>query len=107
MWTMGPATVSFLEAAEEAARWIRSTAQRTEYGTVWTPDPDQPERATTVTAAPTIYSGNAGIVLFFLELARATGDQSYLNDARSGASEIVATWRNVLATPFFIDNANL
>jgi lantibiotic modifying enzyme len=60
-----------------------------------------------VTTAPTIYSGNAGIVLFFLELAQATGDRSYLDDARRSADQIPATWRDILETLFFVDNANL
>jgi lantibiotic modifying enzyme len=101
--------VSFLEAAEDAARWIRSTAQPAAHGLVWVPDPDQPERQATVTAPPTIYSGNAGIVLFFLELAQATGDSSYLEDARRGADQIAATWREVLDFNFLIslENVNL
>ena len=63
---------SFLEAAQAAASWIRSTAHETQHGLIWLPDPDQPER----TATATIYSGNAGVILFFLELAQVTGDAS-------------------------------
>lgn len=92
-----------LDAAVEAARWIRSSEQRTPYGLVWQPDPDQPERTATVTAPPTIYSGNAGVVLFFLELAQATGEQNYLEAARLGADHIIATWREVLDYEFFLD----
>jgi lantibiotic modifying enzyme len=94
---------SLLDAALAAARWIRSTEQPSEYGLVWQPDPDQPERSATVTAPATIYSGNAGVVLFFLELAQATGEQSYLEAARLGADHIVETWREVLDYSFFLD----
>jgi lantibiotic modifying enzyme len=87
----------FLQAAIDAARWIRSTARETEHGLVWRPDPDQPEREATISSPGTIYSGNAGIVLFFLELARVTGDASYLADARRGADDIAANWREVAA----------
>ena len=99
----------FLAAAQAAAHWIRSTARPTEHGVIWLPDPDQPERAATVTAPATIYSGNAGIVLFFLELAQASGDESYLIDAQRGADHIAATWREVLAfeTPIALENVNL
>src|SRR6185503_6249680 len=93
---------SFLEAAQAAARWIRSTARPAEHGLIWLPDPDQPERLTTITAPGTIYSGNGGIVLFFLEMARATGDDSYLDDARHGADQIVATWQADLDFPAMI-----
>jgi lantibiotic modifying enzyme len=100
---------SFLAAAQAAAHWIRSTARATEHGLIWLPDPDQPVRTSTVTAPSTIYSGNAGIVLFFLELAQATGDNSCLADAQRGADHIAATWREVLAfeAPIALENVNL
>lgn len=104
---MSQVQTRFLDAALDAARWIRSTASETPRGLVWKPDPDQPGKETTVSAAQTIYSGNAGIVLYLLELARATGDQSYLDDARRGADEIAATWRDVLSHDFFVPIPNI
>src|SRR5215217_4523391 len=101
-WNETPTSDDFVAAAVSAAQWIRSTARETEHGLVWLPEPDRPEREATVTAPPTIYSGNAGIVLFFLELATATGDASYLDEARRGADQIGATWRAVLDFPFVI-----
>ena len=38
-----------------------------------------------------LYSGYAGVVLFFVELARQSGDVSYLDDARRGGDHLVAT----------------
>lgn len=109
MWDAAPTSATYLEAAKEAARWIRSTARPTEYGLTWLPDPDRPDVDATITAAPTIYSGNAGVVIFFLELARATGDASYLEDAKRGADQLAASWREVLARPPLIpiENAQL
>jgi lantibiotic modifying enzyme len=106
MWETMP---TYLEAAEGAARWIRSTARPAEHGLIWLPDPDQPERLTTITAPGTIYSGNGGVILFFLEMARATGDDSFLDDARRGADQIAATWLVDLDFPAMIalDNVNL
>lgn len=104
---MAQVQADYLDAALDAGRWIRSTASDTVHGRVWTPDPDQPGRDTTVSAAQTIYSGNAGIILFFLELARATGDDSYLDDARKGANEIAATWRDVLSHDFLVSLPNI
>jgi hypothetical protein len=101
-----PAT-SYLSAAQEAARWIRSTAEPTAHGLVWKPDPDQPDKRSTVSAPQTIYSGNAGIVLFLLELYRATGEQAYIDDAKAGADEIVATWREALTFKFLLPLPNV
>jgi lantibiotic modifying enzyme len=81
-----PSSPRWLAAAEEAGRWIRSTARLTEHGTTWPADPKDPS-----SVRPDLYSGSAGVVLFFLELHRATGDASYLADARSGADHLAAT----------------
>ena len=101
------ATLLYLDAAKEAARWIRSTAERTENGLIWSPDPDQPEKRSTVSAPQTIYSGNAGIVLFLLELYRATGEHEYLDEAKAGADEIVVTWRDALTFNFVLPLPNV
>lgn len=105
-WEQPP---SYLEAAEAAARWIRAAARPSAHGLTWLPEPDHPERRQTVSAPATLYSGGAGIVLFFLELAAATGDPAYLDDARRGADHLAATWREVLDAPPLapLANANL
>ncbi len=87
----------YLHAAEEAARWIRSARIDKERGIAWRPDPDHPEKAVTVGPDNTIYSGSAGIVLFLQELARATGDGSYLDEALRGADYLAASWRHLLS----------
>jgi lantibiotic modifying enzyme len=84
-----------LSGALEAARWIRSVEKDSPQGRYWLPEPDHPEKATTVSPVNGIYSGSAGIVLFFLQLAKATGDPSYLVDAKMGAEFLVATWRDL------------
>jgi len=86
---------SYLFAAKETARWIQSAERTTPHGTLWLPEPDHPEKATTYFAVPTLYTGTSGIVLFFIELAKATGDDSYLEQARKGADYILATWQDV------------
>lgn len=82
----------YLKAAEEAARWIRTAAISKEQGIAWLPEPDHPQKLTTVGPDNSIYSGSAGTVLFLLELAEATGDPSYLEDARRGGDYLAATW---------------
>src|SRR5271170_6567505 len=66
----------FLNAAVETARWIRSAERQTDHGSYWLPEPDHPEKLTTVSPVNGIYSGSAGTVLFFLQVAKATGDAS-------------------------------
>ena len=73
--------------ARRAATWVRSVAVTTPKGRDWPPDP-RPRRAA---ANPSLYAGTPGVVLFFLELARATGDRSYLDDAARGALTVMAS----------------
>ena len=75
----------YLEAAKGAAAWVRSTAVATPKGRDWPPDPLKP-----AALSPSLYAGTPGVVLFFLELARATGDRSYLDDAARGAETVLA-----------------
>lgn len=89
----------FLESAKGAAQWIESATKQDERGVYWLPEPDHPEKATTVSAPNAIYSGSAGTVLFFIELANATGEKRYLETASSGADFLVATWRDLVDKP--------
>jgi lantibiotic modifying enzyme len=75
-----------LAVALDAARWIQAAATATPQGTTWPADPH--DRAS---ARRDLYSGSAGIVLFFLELHRATGDAAHLGTARSGADALIAS----------------
>jgi lantibiotic modifying enzyme len=75
----------YLAHACQAAVYIRSLAVETPHGLLWRKSPD--ERSTDVD----LYHGSAGPALFFLELFRATGDQSYLREAERGAAHIAAT----------------
>ena len=75
-----------LALAIDAARWVRSSAVRTEHGTVWPADPADPK-----SVSPILYSGTPGVVLFMLELHSATGQAEYLAEARAGADHLLAT----------------
>ena len=83
---------AYLHAALEAAQWIRSAQVTREVGIAWLPEPDHTEKLATQGPDNTLYSGSAGTVLFFLELARATGDSNYLQDAQRGADYLAASW---------------
>ena len=89
----------FLRSAKSTAQWIQNAQLKETGGIRWIPDLDHPEKLTTVSAANAIYSGSAGIVLFFIQLAHATGDRSYLDAASSGADYLAATWRDLIDKP--------
>jgi lantibiotic modifying enzyme len=76
----------YLDAALGAARWIESCSLRTAKGTAWPSDPRDPK-----TVETDLYSGVPGVVLFFLEAYRATGDRAFLMDARGGADFLLAS----------------
>jgi rhamnogalacturonyl hydrolase YesR len=103
-----PPSGDYLTAAKDAAVWIRSSSKKTDQGLFWLPEPDHPEKTSTITPAATIYSGNAGTALFFVELANATGDHSYLDDATQGADYVLSTWKDVTSFPLIkLKNAHL
>jgi lantibiotic modifying enzyme len=84
-----------LIAAILAGRWIRGAAVDDGRGRRWVANPDARGRSALSAAEPaSLYAGAAGIVLFFLELAAATGHEAYLEDARQGARYLAANWRD-------------
>lgn len=77
----------WLDAAVKAARWIRTTRVATPDGLLWLSGPERPEG---MAASPELYTGTSGVVLFLVELARATGDESWLQEAAAGADWLIA-----------------
>ena len=78
---------SYLETALSAARWIQATADYSNHGKVWRADPRDAQSIN-----ETLYSGTPGIVLFFIEAYKATGDQALLREARDGADHLLAVF---------------
>jgi lantibiotic modifying enzyme len=76
----------YLKAAQEVAKWLEATAVKTEHGVTWPAVPGDPS-----TISSNLYSGSAGVALFFLEAHRATGERRYLEHARLAADHIAAT----------------
>src|SRR5687767_6254180 len=74
-----------LDTALRAERWIRSARQTTPEGARWPADPLKPAVVST-----DLYNGMAGVVLFYLELFAATGDQAHLREATAGADYLIA-----------------
>jgi lantibiotic modifying enzyme len=91
-------------AATETARWIR-TAEAKEARGLWLPEPDHPEVKATVSLPNGFYTGSAGLVLFFAELAQVTGDASYWDDARRGGDYLVRSWRDTASAPSQVPGA--
>jgi lantibiotic modifying enzyme len=73
-----------MKEALRAEQWLRANRVVKPEGVVW---PVVPGDTTVVT---NLYSGTGGIVLFYLELYRATKNESFLAEARSGADYIMA-----------------
>lgn len=74
----------YLDVAKQAAQWIRKSAIKTERGVVWLADPTDRE-----TVEASLYTGTPGVILFFIEAYHATGDKTYLQDARAGADQLL------------------
>ena len=79
------APLTDLEVALRAARWIRTARIETPNGVTWPADPLKPSSVGT-----DLYNGMPGVILFHLELFHATGDKSWLEEAKLGANELIA-----------------
>src|SRR4030095_5901134 len=77
--------ISYRDAALEAARWISASAIPTEQGPVWPADPTDAKSVN-----DTLYSGTPGVILFLIEVCRATGNPTFIKDARAGADRLLA-----------------
>ena len=82
----------YLDVALEAEAWIASTVQKTAHGLAWPDHAESPEVIDT-----SLYHGTPGIVLFYLELHRATGERRYLETAMAGAHDLAARIEEELA----------
>ncbi|MEE8583718.1 MAG: lanthionine synthetase LanC family protein [Acidobacteriota bacterium] len=86
-WGWAAAEVpDYLQAARQAGEWLKENAIRTDHGTVWAVQPDDPRLIVT-----NLYSGTSGVVLFWLEYYEATFEEEALKLASSGADYLLAT----------------
>jgi hypothetical protein len=69
-----------LKDVAEIARWLHAQGRMEAGGRVWPVDPEKREEFVTH-----LYSGTSGVVLFFAEAYRGTGNTDYLAEARAGA----------------------
>lgn len=75
---------NYLRGALQAAKWIRNSAIQTQQGMAW---PRVPAEETKVVID--LYHGTAGIILFMSELYHATGDATWLAEARNGGEHLL------------------
>lgn len=87
--TIPAADTSYLNAALEVSRWIRASASKADHGLMWPADPRDPKSLN-----DTLYAGTPGVILFFIEEYRTTGDQSFLEDIRGGADHLLTIFEN-------------
>lgn len=72
---------AYLDAAIRAAKWLRAEALPTSGGVGWPEAPGMPPVAT-------FYYGTAGVVVFLVELFKATQDEEWLDLAQAAAGHL-------------------
>ena len=82
----GEPDLRYFDAAMAAARWLRATAIETPTGASWPAVPPD-----TKSVQHDLYTGFPGVILFFIELHRATGERAWLDLATKGADELAAS----------------
>jgi len=74
----------YWDIALGAERWIDSLRHDTEHGSMWGLAEEKPD-----TYVANLYTGSAGITIFYLELFDATGETRYLERAEAGGEELL------------------
>lgn len=89
-----PESEDYLSAAKAAATMFKNTAVETPEGVYWEEEPFSPAdpREDTFMGQFSLYSGSPGVIYFLTQLARATGDKSYLDDAVKAGQYIISNW---------------
>ena len=77
-----------LAAALQAAAWIHQARIVADDGITWAVDPDDTAFNPTAPDTQTLYSHGPGVLLFLLELYRATAERGFLDEARRGADHL-------------------
>lgn len=82
---LGQSSRPYLDLAGRSAQWIDSSAQRTSSGLAWPADPLTP-----TAVGLDYYNGTPGVVAFFAQLWRASGDTRWRDRAQQGGAYLVA-----------------
>ena len=82
-----------LKAAKETEKWISGFGREVDGGMCWEIIPGEETPETILLGDRSLYSGAAGIVIFYLRLYLATGEQEYLDKAGKGIDFIIANYK--------------
>lgn len=74
---------SYERIALEAETFIRSQARQGERGLAWSSSVERPK-----SVSNSLYNGSAGIIVFYIELSRASGNSEFLDTAVSAGLEL-------------------
>jgi lantibiotic modifying enzyme len=80
-----PQAGEVLQLAADAGDWLAAQGQAQSSGTAWPADTNQPEAV-----AYDLGSGTAGIVVYFLSLYAATGNEHFLETAERGGAYLAS-----------------
>lgn len=81
--TNSQTSVNYLREASSAEKWIRSLQQQDSAGVYW------PNSHDSSFHSPELYSGNSGIILFYLSLYESTHQGEYLSIAQKAADRMI------------------
>ena len=76
-----PTAKDYLEGAKATAQWLASSTIKTPDGYYWPEQPIEFVKENVTFSKFSFYSGSAGIIYFFIQMAKATGDDGYLEIA--------------------------
>lgn len=93
-------STDYLGMAKSAADWIIANQTTDEYGAYFPADAANPKREFIADSAPDcFYSGIAGMIVTFAELAQKTGEARYRDAAVAGAERLLKRWPEIAAKP--------
>jgi lantibiotic modifying enzyme len=91
-----PQSPNLLQSAKEIAHWIESEQLQNAQRSHWVSEPDHTRKSIAISAPNSTIRQISETILFFLQLAKATGDAQYLKTAAKGADYLIAAWNELV-----------
>ncbi|MGK9184770.1 hypothetical protein KXS12_21255 [Priestia filamentosa] len=101
-----PKPEDYLKGAEATAQWLRNTVIKTPDGFYWPEQPLDKSNNSTFLGEFSLYSGTTGIIYFFIQIAKATYNDTYLEEAIEGGRYIINNWSNGSELQLYRDKSN-
>ncbi len=90
-------TEDYLQAAVDAAKWIKKYEISDEFGKRWRISDSKNKKNDAAESAfldeASLYAGASGVGFFFLQLYEVTGDEKYLNEAKEAAGYVINIYK--------------